>query len=322
MAPATPVPWMRAVMLKYILKRFVISVLTVFVLAGSVFLLMQALPGDPFSGEKMTPQVRANLEKIYGFDQPLYVRFFRYMGNLVQGDFGVSMKHQSQKVNDLIKTTFPVSADLGIRALLLAISAGLFFGIVAALLQRHWLRYLVMLVAIIGISVPDFIMGSVLQYVFAFRGGLFPVAGWGEMRHAFLPALALSFYTMASISRFMRASMLNVVGQDYIKTARAKGLPLYKIVLRHQLRNALLPVVTILGPIVAAVLTGTFVIERIFNIPGMGKFYVNGISDRDYTLTLGLTVFYGIFLIGANFIVDILYGVIDPRIKMNGERNG
>ena len=284
-------------------------------------MLMHTLPGDPFSGEKMTPQVRANLEKMYGFDQPLYVQFYKYMTNLSQGDFGVSMKHQSQRVNDLIVTTFPVSADLGLRALLLAIVTGLFFGVCAALLQRHWLRYLVMLIAIIGISVPDFIMGSVLQYLFAFKGGFFPVAGWGEFRHSVLPALALSFYTMAMLSRFMRTSMLNVVQEDYIKTARAKGLPLYKIVWRHQLRNALLPVVTVLGPIVAAVLTGTFVIERIFNIPGMGKFYVNGISDRDYTLTLGLTVFYGIFLIGANFIVDILYGWIDPRIQMNGDRD-
>lgn len=291
------------------------------VLAGAVFVLMHTLPGDPFSGEKMTPQVRANLEKMYGFDQPLYVQFYKYMTNLSQGDFGVSMKHQSQRVNDLIVTTFPVSADLGLRALLLAIVTGLFFGVCAALLQRHWLRYLVMLIAIIGISVPDFIMGSVLQYLFAFKGGFFPVAGWGEFRHSVLPALALSFYTMAMLSRFMRTSMLNVVQEDYIKTARAKGLPLYKIVWRHQLRNALLPVVTVLGPIVAAVLTGTFVIERIFNIPGMGKFYVNGISDRDYTLTLGLTVFYGIFLIGANFIVDILYGWIDPRIQMNGDRD-
>ncbi len=291
------------------------------VLAAAVFMLMHALPGDPFSGEKMTPQVRANLEKTYGFDQPLYVQFYRYVANLAKGDFGVSMKHQSQKVNDLIATTFPVSADLGIRALLLAIVCGLFFGVCAALWQHHWLRYLVMLVAIVGISVPDFIMGSVLQYLFAFKGGFFPVAGWGEFRHTVLPSLALSFYTMALLSRFMRTSMLNVVQEDYIKTARAKGLPMYKIVWRHQLRNALLPVVTVLGPIVAAVLTGTFVIERIFNIPGMGKFYVNGISDRDYTLTLGLTVFYGIFLIGANFIVDILYGWIDPRIRMNGDRN-
>jgi oligopeptide transport system permease protein len=157
--------------------------------------------------------------------------------------------------------------------------------------------------------------------LFAFKGGFFPVAGWGEFRHSILPALALSFYTMALLSRFMRASMLNVVNEDYIKTARAKGLPLYKIVWRHQLRNALLPIITVLGPIVAAVLTGTFVIERIFNIPGMGKFYVNSISDRDYTLTLGLTVFYGTFLIAANFIVDVLYGIIDPRIRLNGDRH-
>lgn len=309
-------------MLQYIFRRFLVSIATIVILAGTVFLLMHALPGDPFSGEKMTPQVRANLEKTYGFDQPLHVQFYRYISQLAKGNFGISMKHQGQKVNDLIATTFPVSVDLGLRALFFAIVCGLFFGVCAALLQRHWLRYVVMLVAIVGISVPDFIMGSVLQYVFAFKGGFFPVAGWGGFRFSVLPALALSFYTMALISRFMRTSMLTVVQEDYIKTARAKGLPLYKIVWRHQLRNALLPVVTVLGPIVAAVLTGTFVIERIFNIPGMGKFYVNGISDRDYTLTLGLTVFYGIFLIGANFIVDILYGWIDPRIRMTGDRNG
>lgn len=308
-------------MLRFICKRLLISGLTVAVLAAVVFVLMHSLPGDPFSGEKMTPQVRINLEKTYGFDKPLPMQFLTYMNNLIHGNFGVSMKNQGQKVNDLIATTFPISADLGVRALLLAIVIGLFLGVSAALLHHHWLRYPVMLIAIVGISVPDFIMGSILQYSVAFKGGWLPVAGWGGMKYSILPALALSFYTMALLSRFMRASMLNVVNQDYIKTARAKGLPMYKIVWRHQLRNALLPVVTVLGPIVAAVLTGTFVIERIFNIPGMGKFYVNAISDRDYTLTLGLTVFYGIFLIAANFLVDILYGVIDPRIQTEGERD-
>lgn len=307
-------------MLRYIYKRFLISLMTVFVLAAAVFLLMHALPGDAFDGEKATAQVRANLEKTYGFDKPLYVQFFKYMGNLIRGDFGISMKHQGQRVNDLIAVTFPVSANLGLRALLFAIITGIFLGVFSAQLQRHWLRHAVMLIAIIGISVPDFIMGSILQYVFAFKARFFPVAGWGSLKYSVLPAFALSFYTMALLSRFMRTSMLTVVNEDYIKTARAKGLPIYKIIWRHQLRNAMLPIVTILGPVVAAVLTGTFVIERIFNIPGMGKFYVNAISDRDYTLTLGLTVFYGIFLIGANFIVDILYGVIDPRIRITGDR--
>jgi len=306
---------------RYILRRLLTSVLTVFILAAAVFVLMHCLPGDPFSGEKITPQIRINLEKAYGFDKPFYVQFFKYIGNLLRGDFGVSMQQQNQKVSDLIAITFPVSADLGIRALSVAVVMGLFLGICAALFRRHWLQYVVMMIAIIGISVPDFIMGSILQYLFAFKGRIFPVAGWGEFRHSILPALALSFYTMALLSRFMRASMLNVVNEDYIKTARAKGLPLYKIVWHHQLRNALLPIVTVLGPIVAAVLTGTFVIERIFNIPGMGKFYVNSISDRDYTLTLGLTVFYGTFLIAANFIVDVLYGIIDPRIRLNGDRH-
>ncbi|MBU2510458.1 ABC transporter permease [bacterium] len=308
-------------MLRYILKRLVISVLTVFVLAATVFVLMHALPGDAFDGEKATAQVRANLEKTYGFDKPLHIQFFKYIGNLVRGDFGISMKHQGQRVNDLIAVTFPISADLGIRALLFAIILGLFLGVCAAQLYRHPLRHGVMIIAIIGISVPDFIMGSILQYIFAYKGRLFPVAGWGEMKYTVLPAFALSFYTMALLSRFMRTSMLTVINEDYIKTARAKGLPRYKIVLRHQIRNAMLPIITILGPIVAAVLTGTFVIERIFNIPGMGKFYVNAISDRDYTLTLGMTVFYGIFLIGANFIVDVLYSIIDPRIRISGERD-
>ena len=303
-------------MAKYILKRIVISLATLLVLITAVFFLVRLMPGDPFASEKMPPDVKANLEAYYGLDKPMIVQYFTYMGQLLKGNMGYSMKYSNKTVNDIIASTFPYSADLGIRALCFAVCFGIILGIIAALRRGKPLDYGCILIAIIGTSVPDFIMGSLLQYFFGVQWKLLPVAQYTTWRHTILPAIAVGFYSLASISRYMRTSMLEVISQDYIKTAKSKGISNFRITWKHQIRNAIMPVVTMMGPLVASVLTGTFVIEAMFVVPGMGKYYVESISTYDYTIVLGITIFYGAFLVICNTIVDILYGFIDPRIKI------
>ncbi len=307
-------------MAKYILKRVLISIVTLWVLVTVVFILVRCMPGEPFQGEKMTPEIKANLEAYYGFDKSLPEQYIMYIRNLLQGDFGYSMKYLNQSVNKIIAQSFPYSFDLGIRAIVFSVSFGIIFGIIAALNRGKRLDYLCVIIAILGTSIPDFIMGAVLQYLFGIRWGLLPVAQYLGFKYTILPSVGVGFYTLAMVSRLMRASMLEVVGQDYIKTARSKGLSKAGIVCRHQIRNAITPVVTVLGPVVASVLCGTFVIESIFAIPGMGKYYVESVQNLDYSLVLGMTVFYGSFLILANLVVDILYGIIDPRIRLQESR--
>jgi len=305
-------------MLKYILKRLFISILTILVLITIVFILVRLMPGDPFASDKLTPEIRLNLERYYGFDKPLIVQYFTYMGNILKGDFGYSIKYVNLTVNSIIADSFPYSFDLGMRSLSISISIGLVFGMIASLNRGKSLDYISVIIAIIGTSVPDFIIGGLLQYFFGLKWGLFPVAQYKGLEYTVLPSIALGFYTLAMVSRLMRASMLEVVQQDYIKTAKSKGITKLRIIFKHQIRNAIMPVVTVLGPTVASVLTGTFVIESIFAIPGMGKYYVQSVQNLDYTLILGMTIFYGAFLVIANMIVDILYGIIDPRIRVAG----
>ncbi len=304
---------------KYILKRLGISILTLLVLITIVFILVRLMPGDPFASDKLTPEIRQNLERYYGFDKPLIVQYFTYIKNILKGDFGYSMKYINQSVNTIIADSFPYSFDLGMRGLSVSISLGLVLGIIAALNRGKTLDYMSVIIAIIGTSVPDFIIGGLLQYFFGIKWGLFPVAQYKGIEYTILPSIALGFYTLAMVSRIMRASMLEVVQQDYIKTAKSKGISKFRITAKHQIRNAIMPVVTVLGPTVASVLTGTFVVESIFAIPGMGKYYVQSVQNLDYSLILGMTVFYGAFLVLANMVVDILYGVIDPRIRVAGK---
>lgn len=304
---------------RYFIKRLIISLLTIWILVTAVFLLIRVLPGDPFAGEKINPEIKANMMQYYGFDKPLNVQYGKYIMNLLKGDLGKSLKYHNMSVNDIIAQTFPYSADLGIRALLFALIVGLCLGINAALKMGKFWDYFCITLAIIGVSVPDFILGSLLQYIFALQLKWFPVARWLSFKYTILPVFGLSLYTVALITRLIRVSMLEVINQDYITTAEAKGLSTLQIIWRHQIRNAILPIVTIMGPITASVLTGTFVIEMIFAVPGMGKFYVQGIHDLDYSLILGMTVFYGVFLVAANFIVDMIYGLIDPRIRITGK---
>ena len=303
-------------MAKYILKRIVISLATLLVLITAVFFLVRLMPGDPFASEKMPPDVKANLEAYYGLDKPMIVQYFTYMGQLLKGNMGYSMVYSNKTVNDIVASTFPYSADLGIRALCFAVFFGITLGIIAALRRGKPLDYGCILIAIVGTSVPDFIMGSLLQYFFGVQWKILPVAQYTTWKHTILPAIAVGFYSLASISRYMRTSMLEVISQDYIKTAKSKGISNFRITWKHQIRNAIMPVVTMMGPLVASVLTGTFVIEAMYVVPGMGKYYVESISTYDYTIVLGITVFYGAFLVICNTIVDILYGFIDPRIKI------
>jgi len=302
---------------KYILKRIGISMITIFVLVTAVFFLVRLMPGEPFASEKMNPQIKSVMEAYYGLDKPLFIQYFTYLGNLFQGDFGYSMLYMNRTVNAVLMESFPYSFDIGIRALVFSISFGLVLGIIAALNRGKKLDFICIFIAIIGTSIPDFIMGGVLQYFLGIKWGLLPVAQYKGIQYTVLPMIALGFGTLAMISRVMRSSMLEVVNQDYIKTAKAKGLSKFRIVYKHQVRNAIMPIITVMGPVVASILTGTFVIESIFAIPGMGRYYVESISGNDYTMVLGMTVFYGVFLVIANMIVDILYGFVDPRIRIS-----
>lgn len=310
-------------MLKYIIKRLFYAFLTLLVLVALTFFMMRLLPGDPFIGEKAIPETTMKaLNAKYGLDKPVLTQFMMYVSNIFKGDLGLSMHYNNRPVTEIIAQAFPYSFDLGIRSLIFATIMGVLLGIVAAVKRGTKWDTASMLLAIVGVSVPSFIVGSLLQYflglkLFQATGvRIFPITGWNTFSSKILPAFALSFGSMATISRLMRTSMLDVLSQDYIKTAKSKGLSQKKIVWKHAVRNAIMPVITVLGPIAAAVLTGAFVVENIFSIPGMGKFFVLSIKVQDYTMISGITLFYGAFLVIANLIVDLAYGFIDPRVKL------
>ncbi len=309
-------------MTRYIVTRVAYAVLTLFVLISLTFFMMRMLPGDPFLGDKtVSPAILANMHAKYGMDKPVFFQYIRYMGNCLRGDLGISIVY-NRDVRGIISESFLVSADLGIRALIFAFIAGVLLGAVAAVKRGGFADSFSMFVAMIGVSVPSFILGALLQYFLAlqlrrmFHITLFPVQGWGTLQHTLLPAFALGLGSLATVSRIMRTSMLDVLSSDYIKTAKSKGLSQAQIIRRHALRNAIMPVITIMGPTVASVLTGTFVIESIFNIPGLGKYFVTSIKDLDYTMISGTVVFYGGLLILCTLAVDLLYGFIDPRVKL------
>jgi oligopeptide transport system permease protein len=308
-------------MAKYILKRCIIAIITLLILVTIIFILVRLLPGDPFTNEKNNPEIVARIEAYYGMDRPLVEQWISYIGNLLQGDLGVSLKYTGRSVNTAIAETFPASAGLGIRALSVALVLGLLLGTAAAQRAGKAVDHICVFIAIIGVSIPDFIVGSLTQFFLAIKLGWFPSAQWTSWRHMVLPVFALCLYTLAMITRLMRSSMLEVIHQDYVLTAKAKGLSRFEVVWRHQIRNSILPIITIMGPLTAAVLTGTFVLEKIFGIPGMGKYYVQSVYDQDYTMVLGMTAFYGLFLVTANLLVDILYGIVDPRIKLANKKN-
>lgn len=310
-------------MAKYIGKRLVYMLISLWLIITATFFFMRIAPGNPFTSEKkLPPEIEANLNAHYGLDDPWYVQYGEYLLRILKWDFGPSFKYKSQTVNELISEGFPVSFLLGMEAIFLAVAIGVLLGIIAALYHNKWQDYTAMIIAVFGISVPSFIMASFLQYTLAIELGLFPVARWETFMHTILPALALASTPMAFIARLTRSSMLEVLANDYIKTAKSKGLSKGVITVKHAIRNALLPVVTYMGPLTAGILTGSFVIERIFGIPGLGAHFVTSIGNRDYTVIMGVTVFYSILLLVSILLVDILYGIIDPRIKLAGGKKG
>jgi ABC-type dipeptide/oligopeptide/nickel transport system permease component len=305
--------------LKYIIKRIGFALLVIWVVITLTFILMHAVPGNPFAKEgRMPPAVYQNLQRHYNLDQPYHIQYFLYLKSLAKFDLGPSMKSTTMTVNDIIKKGFPVSAHLGIQALIVAITFGLILGVIAALKHNKWQDYLSMVLSIIGISVPSFIMATLLINFVAVKWQLLPVATWKSWWHTILPTISLAMLPMAYIARLMRSSMLEVLNQDYIKTARAKGLARNAVILKHAIRNAILPVITILGVITTNMLTGSFIIEKIFGIPGMGEMFVKGISNRDYPVILGSTIFYSALLTILTLFIDIAYKFIDPRIKVSG----
>lgn len=312
-------------MAPYLLRRLLYLAVTMLVIVSLTFVIMHAIPGDPFLSErKVSAAARANLMARYGLDKPVHEQYVIYVRNVLSGDLGTSMYYVQRNVTDLIRDGFPVSARLGLAALAYSVSAGLVLGVVAALRHNRGLDYAAMLVAILGVSVPGFIVGILLQVPLGVWWKLLPVAGWGragdpfwaQAKYYILPAFVLGLGTLALVARMMRSSMLDVLGQDYIRTARARGLGAGEIIRRHALRNALLPIITILGPIVVNVTTGSFIIERIFAVPGLGKYFVDSIFNSDYGLILGTTLFYGLLLLVALFLVDLAYGLVDPRIRL------
>jgi ABC-type dipeptide/oligopeptide/nickel transport system permease component len=313
-------------MLRYVLKRLGAGFLTVFVLATATFVLMHSVPGDPLARAKaMTPQIRANLEAKYGLDKPKLVQYGVYLANMARGDFGISFTQQNRTVNDIIRKHFPVSAKLGVFSLFFATLGGIAFGAVAARARGRVGDGLLMLFVILGISVPSFVFAALAQWgmteLNVWAGyTVIPVAGWGSFRHMLVPALVLGLGSMAFLTRLMRSSLLEVIHQDYVRTAAAKGLSPRRILIAHQLRNAILPVVTVLGPAIAAITTGGFVVEQVFAIPGLGRYFVQAVQQLDYTMIMGLTVFYGAFLVLMVILVDLAYGFVDPRISVSGAR--
>ncbi|RUS45995.1 ABC transporter permease [Cohnella sp. AR92] len=310
-------------MVGYVLRKVSFMVVTLFLLASLTFVLMNVIPGSPLQSEKATSeQVQKNLKAYYGLDKPMYERYLKYMNNLIHGDLGTSMKKKFQTVERMISSSFKYSLRLGIVSIITSVIGGIVLGVLAALYHRKFLDNSAMVVAVIGLAIPSLILGPILQYIFAVKLGWFSVAGLKKPLDFVLPCIALSASSIAVIARLIRSTMIEVMNGDFIKTAKAKGLAGHMIVWRHALRNSMLPVVTYLGFMIANVITGSVVIEKIFAIPGLGKFFVNSIVDRDYPLIMGTTIFYAVILLIGRFIADIAYVLVDPRIRLKGGKAG
>lgn len=300
-----------------IFQKIFVLCLSLWIVASGTFFLMHAIPGDPFIGDRVIPEeVLKALNAHFGLDQPLWKQYIKYFSGLFHGNLGPSIVYQGRSVNDFIAEGLPVSARLGLQALLLAVPAGIFLGVWAAMKRGFWQDRFAMVVSTIGVSVPSFVLSSLLQYIFCIKFKWLPVALWGDFEHTILPTIALAALPTAFIARLMRSNMVEVLEQDYIQTARAKGLPLFRISMRHGLKNAILPVVAYLGPVSAQILTGSFMIEKIFAIPGLGQWMIQSINGRDYPMIMGLTIFFSTFLMIAMFFIDILYTLLDPRITL------
>ncbi len=307
--------------LKYFVNKFLFLILSLFLVASLTFFLMHLAPGDPFLQEQAVPkEVMQSMYAHYGLDKPLHIQYLKYLKGLFTWDLGPSFKFEGRSVNSIIYEGFSVSALLGLEAILIALPLGIFIGVVAALKRSLWPDRLCMLVAVVGISVPSFIKATLLQYFFAMKLDLFPVARWESFSHSILPAFALAALPTAFLARLTRNGMIEVFQQDYIITAKSKGLSTTQIILKHGLKNGLLPVMSYLGPLISGILTGSFIIEKIFGIPGLGGWLVNSVNNRDYTVIAGVTIFYSAILMVSVFIVDVCYTILDPRITLKNTK--
>lgn len=305
-------------MLKYIGKRVLTSIVTIWAVITIVFFLVRMMPGGPFEGEKITAEMKAVLNEKYGLDKPVGEQYTIYMKNLLKGDFGQSMKYKGRQVVDTIKNGFPKSAQVGAVAIVVSVIVGILLGVVAALYADKWPDRICMIIATLGITIPSFVIGSLLIFIFTNTLRILPANGLSTPVHFIMPVIALSGSSMAFITRLTRNKLIEVLKADYIRTAKAKGLSGRSVIFKHALRNSLIPVVTYLGPLTAGVLTGSFVVEKIFAIPGLGNEFTSTITNRDFTALLGVLAFYCTFIVVCNLIVDLLYVVVDPRIKLEG----
>ncbi|TCS96910.1 ABC transporter permease [Hazenella coriacea] len=304
-------------MLRFTLKRFSYMIITLWVIATATFFLMHSLPGTPLQNEEKLPEaIKEQIIASYGLDQPLHIQYVKFLGQLVQGDLGKSLQYDGRPVAEMLMDGFGPSAIVGAQGIILGVMVGLLLGVVAGLKRGTIIDNFATMFSVAGVSIPSFVVGALLSFWIGVEFGWLPPALWGTYEHTILPSIALSLGVIAQISRYVRTEMVEVLDQDYMKTAKAKGLGKSSIVFNHALRNALIPAITILGPLTAGIITGSFIIELIFAIPGMGKYFIEAIGVRDYTMIMGATILYSALIVFMIFIVDILYGIIDPRIRV------
>jgi oligopeptide transport system permease protein len=302
--------------MNWIGKKIIHTFLAFWIVMSLTFFLMKAIPGDPFTDEKgLPPEIHLALREHYGLEDSWFIQYTRYLKSIFTGNLGPSFKYPDRTVNEIILSTFPISATLGLEALVLSLGLGVLLGTVAALKQHQWQDRTILLITIVGVSVPSFLLATLMQYFLSLKLGLFPIARWGSFAHTILPAFALASMSIAFIARMTRANMIEILKQDYIKTAKSKGLSSTKIVFRHALRNALIPLLPYFGQLSANILVGSFVIEKIFSIPGLGQWFVTSVYNRDYTVIMGTTVFYSLIFLTSLLLAELLYAQLDPRIK-------
>jgi len=306
-------------MIRLILHRLVWGIPVLWLVATATFILMHVVPGGPFDQEKpLSPEIRANIDAKYHLDEPVWNQYLFYMRNLVRGDLGPSYKYIGRDVTDIIRETFPVSMQLGFSAVLISVAFGVGAGVAAASRRGTWVDHAGMFLASAGISIPSFVLGTFLIMIFSFKWHLFPAALWEGWRYGILPSITLAFLPTAYIARLTRSSMLEVLHQDFIRTARAKGFGEMHILFKHALKNSVTPVISFLGPLTAALVTGSFVIEFIYSIPGMGRYFITAVTNRDYPLIMGVTLVYAVLIVVANIVVDLAYIWLDPRMRSRG----
>lgn len=307
-------------MIRFVARRLVYMLVALFIIVSVTFFISKLLPGTPFADDKLTPQIRQQLFEKYGLDEPVTVQYVKYMVNVAQGDLGNSFYFESRPVSQMILQRLPVSMFIGIQAVIFGLVIGMVLGILAALRHNTLWDTLAVVIAIVGVSVPTFVLGPLLQYWLGLKLGLFPIAFFESYKYSILPSLTLSVFVVSTVARFIRSEMLEVMGQDYIILARAKGLSGLAVIMRHVMRNALIPLVTVLAPLTIYLITGSLVVEQIFAVPGIGEQFIQSVVVNDYSMILGTTIFFSVMFILALLLQDILYGIIDPRIRIAGAK--